>query len=143
MKYALALLLLCSCANTDLAPDEFGVTFGVGDTDTSGKTGYRDTTSDSDSQWMSVGWTWYIGKDAPPTHETAYLDKLYEANPEPVVVAPQPETVKAKEPPKEHGGSSPLSSMLPYLPALALAIIGLLNRLGKVDWLEHKGHSNG
>lgn len=128
MKY-LWLLLLAGCANTDLAPDEFAFTVGSGDTDTAGHTGYRSTTSDSDSQWLTLGWTWYIGKDAPPP-EPSYAP-LYVEPPKAVVVPPT-----EPEHPKQDGPWFVV--LLPYLPALAIGTVAVLNRMGKVDWVSHK-----
>lgn len=153
MKLLLLILLACSCAGTDLKPDEFRVDFGKGHTDMDSATtttpGWWDpsrsfeTSGDSSSQWFSFGWTWKLGDVAQREHEDAYLARLYEPR-EPSAPAPKPVPVvvaaheSAPEP--KHEEQAPWKSALPYIPALALAVIGALNRMGKVDWLAHKEH---
>lgn len=127
MKYLL-LLLLAGCTNPHLKPDEFRVDVGQGSMD--GRNGSRDT--NSDMQWGSIGWTWYCS--APPpcmNHEDAYLTKLYEVKEVPVAPLPvQTPAPEQKEP--------CWRSLLPYAPALILALLAILNKLGKVSWLNQK-----
>lgn len=155
MKIALALLLaLAGCRGADLAPDEFRFDVGRGHTDMDSHTTTTpgwwdpsrsfDSSGDSTSQFFSVGWTWYLGKKDRPEHEPAY----YAAMREPAVVPPPSEPEPAPEPkheeaapePKKESGGAWWTGALPYIPALVLAIIGLLNRLGKIDVLSHKEH---
>lgn len=143
MKYAILLLLLAGCAGTDAKPDEFNVTFGAGDTDSSGKLGKRPTSGDSESQWATVGWTWYIGDVEHREHEAAYLEALKLPPPAPVVVAPvvvreEPKPEPVPEPAPEPKTAPAWLSVVLGIATVAATVIGILNRMGKVNWLEHK-----
>lgn len=134
MKYLL-LLLLVGCRATDLEPDAFNVTFGAGDTDTSGRTGWRSTEADSDSQWMEIGWTWKLGDVADRQQEAEYMKYLYAA---PIPVDP-PKVETVPEPPHEEPSKQGPWYLL-LLPTVGAIIVGVLNKRGKVDWLTPKAH---
>lgn len=113
MKYLLALLLLAGCRATDAMPDEFNVQFGdaSGASSSASSTGpwghgRSSASSDGDTQWVAVGWTWKIGdvadREDRAATEARYL-KAIEAirvpmpdpKPEPVVEAHNPKEPNA------------------------------------------------
>lgn len=160
MKYLIALLLCCSCANTDLAPDEFRVDFGVGesDGDITASSPYHSlthsTSVESESQWMSVGWTWRLGDVAERKEEADarrdHRDFLLALNgiidrPTPVVVpqpAPEPKEAAAAPEPKHEQPEDgvPVVTWIALATTVGQAIVIVLNKTGKTDMLSHKSH---
>lgn len=138
MKCAL-LLLLVACRGTDVKPDEFRVDVGHGET--SGQTGLRDM--DSESNWGSLGLTWYIGDEERREHERRYEEWLWAKEKAPAAI-PSPEPaqpartssaspeaaapVAAASQDSRHDDGDPTfwQRLVPLVPAMILALVGLV-----------------
>ena len=155
----IALLIAVGCRGADLYPDTFSIGYSEseGDYDGSVGRGHHAWPMSGDSSGQTIGFTlgWKLDEAATARQQREYLEALYGVRdamlerasapaPVPAVTPAEPVAAPVAPPaaaPKhdEDGKGDLALKLLPSVLALALAVVGLLNKMGRVDWLEHKG----